>query len=741
MNNVKRKNELIELHCHTKMSAKKGLIGAGDLVRYAYDKGYKAIAITDCNSVQAFPEAYITWKKLWNKYEEKCRQAGIEADKEKFLKIIYGMEGYLINENGDIYSVLILVKNQKGLRNLYELMSRSRIEHYISGKALLPKGLIAQYREGLLIGSCCVGGEVFKAICSAQKVLGSVSDREYRTRIKAIIEYYDFLEIVPFERTSVNDSLLERYMYFASIKIGTRPMAVSSDAYYIEEEDGICWDILTDSEINVDRPRHMLNYDDNCMKFFQRWHAGMPKEFRSLPNRIIKDRNLIADQIEYVVPVRQERIWPQYPDADNELISVCTKRVKELFGDQLNTEVKERLQRELDAIIGNGYAGLYLMWKRLIEKSHEDGYPTMSRGAVGSSLVAYLCGITEINPLSEQNGGYDIPEEVFMGINLNKTPDIDISFTEEIQEKIQEYTNQLPGVELTCKAGTTAAYNDLKMKRIINDYLDKNNMPTLGRKELGHMINVLSGIKTEDGVHSGGVMIIPEGEDVYSITPLKISDYRNELATHFEYHYLDDSILKFDILGFRYLDRLHYLIEKTGVNLENIPLDDEKIISRLCDRKIKSIADFPEFGCEGTRKIIFDAKPDSFGGFVKVCALSHGMNVWKDNQDALFRNKTITLNDCISSREDIMLYLIDKGVSKMDAYDIMKSVYRGKGLKKNHVEMMREYGILEWYIGVCGKIRYLFPKAHAVSYTRLAFQMAYFLIYYPKEYKDSLSIF
>ena len=744
MNNKKRKGDLIELHCHTKMSAKKGLIDAGDLVKYAYEKGYKAIAITDCDSVQAFPEAYKTWKELWNQHVQKCKQDGVEAKKEDFLKIIYGMEGNLIDENGDIYSVLILVRNQIGLSNLYKLISYSLSDHFVDGKALLPKKLINEYRDGLLIGTCCDGGEVFKTICSSQTKHESIIDIDYISRIRNIIEFYDFLEIVSFERTSANDFCLERYMYFASMKINTRPMVVTSDAYYLEPDDKDCWDIQTFNEVNVDRPRHLQKYDDDCLKYFQRWHSSMPKEFKSFPNKIIKDRDYIANQIEEVIPIVEERLWPKYPNAEKELDNICRKRAKEIFGKKLNSEVKERLQRELDAVNKNGYAGLYLMWKKLVEKSHEKGYPTISRGSAASSLIAYLCGITDINPLSEKNGGYNIPEEILMGINLNKIPDININFADEIRYDIQDYVWDLPGVYAACVCSTIARYTDYSLKRKISEYKMKKSNSLYNSLNSRKIIKKLLGVKINDGVYSGGIMALPEQVDIYSITPF-LERYNGrggyDYITHHEYHYLEDSLLKFDILSFRYLDRLHFLLNKTGIKLEEIPLDDMKVIKKLNNKRIKEINDFPEFGYEETRKIVFETNPNCFNDYVKICGLGHGTDVWKDNQDILIKNRTITLSECISSRDDIMLFLMDKGLSRKDAYYIMKSVYMGKGLKKNHEEMMKEKNVPDWYIDVCDKIKYLFPKAHAISYTKMAFHLAYFLVYFTKEYKLALSLY
>ena len=603
-------NGIIELHCHTKMSEGKGLIEPDELVRYAYDKGYKAIAITDCGNVQAFPEVYRTWLKLWNKYEDECRQKGVEADKNDFLKVIYGLEGNMVTEEGRIFPVLLYAKNETGIRNLYKIVTASNLEFY-DKMPLIPRNYLNEHRDGLIVSE--------------------------------------------------------------------------------------------------------------------------------LPDKLFDDGAFIADRIEYVNPLREGRFIPKYPNADEELTNICTERVKELFGDDPDLEVRERLEQELNAIKQNGYAGIYMIWLQLVRKSLDEGYPTGIRGSVGSSLVAYLCGITDINPLSKENDGYQIPVEVFMGLNLDKEPDIDINFGSNIRNVIQEYVSKLPGVGETCHAGTINTMFEKTARRKIERFYEDNGLPVPDEQEMDRLIDKLEGVKTGNGVHPGGIIVCPEGEELVSFTPLTHSFPEKRVTTEFDYHSINDNLLKLDILGHSKYDMLHVLQEKTCVKPEDIPLDDDNVLKVLCDANYEVIDGIPEFGSGYERTMIKAAKPETFDDLVKISALSHGSDVWDGNQKELIESGQIGLSDCIASRDDIMLYLMNMTMPRADAYRIMDSVRKGKGITDEQRQMMKEAGVPEWYIQVCERVRYLFPKSHAVSYTMLAVRLAYYMVYYPDEYYETLS--
>ena len=600
---------VIELHCHTKMSEGKGLIAPEELVRYAYDKGYKSIAITDCGNVQAFPEVYQTWLKMWNEYEEGCRQMGIEADKNDFLKVIYGLEGNLLAEDGNVFPILLYAKNDVGIKNLYKIVTASNLEYY-EKMPLIPREYLDEHRDGLIVSN--------------------------------------------------------------------------------------------------------------------------------LPDKLFDDRAFIADQVEYVKPLREGRFIPEYPNADEELTNTCSERAKELFGDSPDFEVRKRMERELNAIKQNGYSGIYMMWRQLVRKSLDEGYPTGIRGSVGSSFVAYLCGITDINPLSKENGGHQIPVEVFMGLDLDKEPDIDINFGSNIRDVIQEYVSELPGIGETCHAGTITTMFEKTARRKVEGFYEENGLTMPEEQEINRIIDKLVGVKTRNGVHPGGIIVCPEGEELVSFTPLTRPFPGKCVTTEFDYHSIDDNLLKLDILGHIQYDVLHVLKKKTGVSLKDIPLEDEKVLKMLCDVECEEIKDFPEFGSEYTRAMIKVAKPETFDDLVKISALSHGTEVWYGNQMELIESGQIGLSDCIASRDDIMLYLMNMTMPKADAYRIMESVRKGKGLTDEQKQVMKEIGVSEWYIKVCEKIRYLFPKSHAVSYTMLAVRLAYYMVYYPDEYSEAL---
>ena len=731
---------IIELHCHTKMSEGKGLIAPDKLVRYAYDKGYKAIAITDCGNVQAFPEAYRTWLKLWNEYEDGCRQKGEEADKRDFLKVIYGLEGNLLAEDGNVYPILIYAKNDEGIKNLYRIVTASNLEYY-DKIPLIPRKYLDEHRGGLIVGAACEDGEVFAAINASDYELSKKESLPYNELIKKRVLYYDFLEMVPYDRFEGEKGFqFDRYMCYETVNIGLRPMIAASDAYYLSETDKDCWEILIGNGEGVsNRPRHLMNYDKESKRPFKTWTYGMPEELRELPDKLFDNRILIADQIEYVNPLRAGRFMPEYPNADEELTKICNERVKVLFGNAPDFEVRKRLERELTAIKENGYAGIYMMWRQLVRKSLDEGYPTGVRGAVGSSFVAYLCGITDINPLSKENGGYQIPVEVFMGLNLDREPDIDINFGPNIRDVIQEYVGELPGVGEICHGGTISTMAEKTAKRIIERYFEENDLSMPEEKEMDALIEKLTGVKRGNGVHPGGIIVCPEGEELVSFTPLTHPYPGKSITTEFDYHSIDDNLLKLDILGQIQLDTLHVLQEKTGVRVEDIPLYDEEVLRLLCDVECEEIVDFLEFGSKYTRAIIKVAKPESFDDLVKISALSHGTDVWHGNQRELVESGQISLSDCIASRDDIMLYLMNMTVPKDDAYRIMDSVRKGKGLTDEQKRLMKDVGVPEWYIQVCEKIRYLFPKAHAVSYTMMAVRLAYYMVYYPDEYYESLS--
>ena len=726
----------IELHCHTTMSAEKGLIRPADLVRYAYESGYKAVAITDCGNVQAFPEAYRTWKKLWDEYRKKNSIEDDEPVGDEFLKVIYGMEGYLTDEvsaleegypeDREYYPILIYAKDEKGIRNLYKIVTASHLQYY-DELLLIPRTVLDEYREGLLVGSVCDGGEVYTAVHSGSCTR---TDEEYRRDIKRKISYYDFVEVSPF--SSGPD---ERYMYHC-YKNGALLVA-ASDAYYMDEEDKTVWEILTSKNDKQysDRPRHIMKYEKNP---FRCWHAGMPEVLKIIPDAVFYNQSIITDQIGYLSPLRKGRYLPKYPDADEKLAKICREKATELYGKQLPEEVKDRLGRELQGICKKGYAGIFMIWHLLARESEDKGYLVVARGAAASSFVAFLCGITEINPLSQKAGGNNVPFETFFGLDFEKEPDIEMNFAGEIQEYIQNHVSKLPGIGETCYAGTIGTLQEERAKRLIEVYCDKNEMPLPGESDVNHYVKMLAEVKTRDGQHPGGIVVCPD-EEIVSFTPLQHPENSNRVITQFEYHSIDHNLLKLIILSVRSLDLLHELQEMTGIPAKEIPMDDDKVLSLLCDPELKELPGIIEFGSEAIRRMIGELRPKSFSDLIKISALAHGTEVWWGNQRELVTQNRIGLQDCISARDDIYLLLLDKGMDRIDAYMIMDSVRRGKGLNDRQRKQMVEVGVPEWYISVCEKIKYLFPKAHCASYTLLAWRLAYYKVYYPDLFEEAMA--
>ncbi len=729
-------NGIIELHCHTTMSEGRGLMDPRELVRFAWVCSYRALAITDHMTVQAFPAAYAEWKKLWDAYRKQCEDGGEQANIEDYLKLIYGMEGDMRGEDGKIYSVLLYVKNETGLRNLYRMITEACLKAADPKYPVISRALLDRYREGLLVVSAGVGGEIRELIRGKVSSLNETMEEDALDELKKKAAYYDFLEVTPSE---THDLV---YLYYGSVKLGDVPMVAGSDARYFNEKDRLSYEILISEagKAEEDKVFHELMDDDEpYYSYFYAPAKGDPEELQGITERLFENRKLIEQQIEYIAPLREGKFRPVWPNAEEEITRICEDRVKELFGENPDPEVRARLDRELTGICKNGYAGYYLMWRKLVQKSLEAGYPVGCRGSVGSSFVAYLCGITEINPLSAACGGYDIPVETFLGFHLDKEPDIDINFAPSIRETVQEAVKELPGVGETCHAGTIGVRTRQQAEAMIKKYYDGKNRNLPDREFMENLTEDLAGTKRVNGIHPGGIMVCPEGEELASFTPLIHPEYGKAVTTAFEYHELWGSLLKLDILGHDSYELLHFLQDHTGVKIEDIPLEEKEVLSYLCDESIPEIRDIPEYGADFVRRVIAQTGARTFEDLVKISGLCHGTDVWMDNQEPLFRRGTITLKECIASRDDILLTLLSYGIGREDAYRIMELVRKGKGLKEEQAHLMTEAGLPDWYLNVCRKVRYLFPKAHAVAYAMMAVRLAYFKIHYSDAYKEGLA--
>lgn len=720
---------MIELHCHTKMSAWKGLIEPKELIQHAYENGYKAIAITDCGNVQAFPEAYKTWKRLWEEHKKECMAQGKEPDQANFLKVIYGLEGYLTDDYEKSYPILIYARNETGIRNLYKIVTASHLE-YFDKIPLIPRKLLDDNRDGLLLGSVNDGGEVYEAIHSD---MGNRGDAEYIDDFKRILSYYDFCE-VSLSASGPDERYIYHVMKYGGVLVAT------SDAYYINEDEMPFWDMLTSRTGGKQdgRYHHLIDYVKE-KRAYGCWSEGCPDELKKVPTEVIKNQSFVADQIDYVSPLREGRFIPDYPDADNELKKICEDKAKSLYGDELPKEVKIRLNLELEGICQHGYSSIIMYWRSLVCESDRLGYPVCSRGAVASSLVAYLCGITKINPLPKGFGGFNIPIETFLGLGLDKEPDIDMNFSPEIRDRIQNYVRELPDIGEICHGGTIAKLRNNWASLFIQDYCRENQILQIDSKRRNELSERIEGVKKGDGMHPAAVFICPTGEELSAFTPLQHPYMSKEVVSQFDYHVVSENLLRLDILALPELSILNKLHNMTGFDPDNISLNDDQVLQNLCDPEPEVIPGIIKMGTETAREVIRDVGPSVFGDLVKVVGIIHGMDVWDGNQRELVKEKKIRFQDCIGTRDDIFLLLLERGGDKKTAFEIMESVRKGKGLNTLQENLMRKYGIDEWYIEVCRKIKWLLPKAHAVSYTLLAWQLAYYRTFYPEQFSEVLS--
>ena len=760
----------VELHLHTQMSQMDAVTSATDLIKRAASWGMKSIAITDHGVVQAFPEA-----------KKAADAVGI--------KVIYGVEAYFVPDEElpdekDAYKkvrpyhAIILIKNYKGLRNLYELISISHL-HYFHKRPRILKSVYEKYKEGLILGSACEQGELYRAIVNKK------SEEE----IERIANYYDYLEVQPLGNNEfmLRDGTFESKQDLENVnkkiidlgdKLGKLVVA-TCDVHFMDPQDEIYRRILMAGQGFSDC--------DNQAPLYLRTTEEMLKEFYYLSESkareiVIENTNKIADMCEEISPISKDKCPPHIDGAEEEIKTICNQKAKELYGDPLPEIVSDRLKRELDSIIKNGFSTLYLIAQKLVKKSNDDGYLVGSRGSVGSSFVANMLSITEVNSLPPHyrcpnckysdftdygigNGvdlpdkncpkcgeklfkdGMDIPFETFLGFKGDKEPDIDLNFSGEYQAKIHKYTEKLFGEGKTFKAGTVGTMAEKTAFGYVKKYYEERNKPVTNA-EISRIVQGLLGVKRTTGQHPGGIVVVPHERDIYEFCPVQhpADDPNSDIiTTHFDYHSIDKNLLKLDMLGHDDPTMIRMLQDLTGIDPKTIPLDDKKVMSLFTSTKALGIEPHqinsevgsfgvPEFGTKFVRGMLMDTKPTTFEELIRISGLSHGTDVWLNNAQELINNGTVTLKEAICTRDDIMTYLIKKNLPSEDAFKIMENVRKGKGLKEEQEAMMREYNVPEWYIDSCKKIKYMFPKAHAVAYVTMAFRIAWFKVYYPLAY-------
>ena len=685
------------------------------------------------------------------------------------------------------YHAIILAENNIGRENLYRLVSASHLQ-YFNRHPRVPKSLLLKYREGLILGSACEAGELYRALL----------DGKAEEEIARIVNFYDYLEIQPLGNNhfmidspkvpAVNSE--EDIMDFNRriVALGeefNKPVVATCDVHFLDPEDEVYRRIIMAGKGFDDA--------DNQAPLYLRTTEEMLKEFEYLGSDkarevVVTNTNKIADRIDVMSPVRPDKCPPVIPDSDKTLTEICYNKAHELYGEELPAIVKDRLDKELHSIISNGFAVMYIIAQKLVWKSVEDGYLVGSRGSVGSSLVAFMAGITEVNSLSAHyrcpnchyydfdspevkafagnagcdmpdkicpvcgkplvKDGFDIPFETFLGFKGDKEPDIDLNFSGEYQSKAHKYTEVIFGAGQTYRAGTVGTLADKTAYGYVKNYYEERGK----RKrscEINRIVLGCTGVRRSTGQHPGGIIVLPVGEDINSFTPVQhpANDMTTDIVTtHFDYHSIDHNLLKLDILGHDDPTMIRMLQDLTGIDPTTIPLDDPGVMSLFQNTSALGITPddidgcpvgslgIPEFGTDFVIQMLLDTKPKCFSDLIRISGLGHGTDVWLGNAQTLILEGTADISHCICCRDDIMIYLINKGVDSALSFTIMESVRKGKGLKPEFESAMKEKDVPDWYIASCKKIKYMFPKAHAAAYVMMAWRIAYCKINYPLAY-------
>ena len=763
----------VELHLHTVMSNMDALTDTKAAIKQAAAWGHKAIAITDHGCYQSFTDA-LHVVEAWGGGPK-------VAGTDDVIKILYGCEGYLVENEEAKYPwhVILFAKNQTGLRNLYHLISDSNLKYFKRSRNRIPREELIKLREGLIIGSACEAGELFQAILRGD---------DWET-LKEIASFYDYLEIQPLannrfmlEKGLAKDEEQLREYNRTVVRLGEelgKMVVATGDVHFLHPEDEIFRHILlaTKGFDDADKPNPLyFRTTDDMLREFA--YLGEEKAYEV----VVTNPNLIADMCDEIRPVPHNLFAPKIENSVEDLKSLVYGKMHRLYGENPPELIRKRIDTELNDIITCHYDVIYMSAQRLVQNSLEHGYLVGSRGSVGSSIVAFMSGITEVNsfpphyrcpnpeckyttfdvPEGYECGadlpdavcpkcgtpyakeGFNIPFETFLGFGGDKVPDIDLNFSGEYQARAHAYCTEMFGKSHVFRAGTIGTVAEKTAFGYVKKYLEERGK-TASNAEKARLATGCVGVRRTTGQHPGGLVVIPQENEIWDFCPVQHpADDPNsdQITTHFEYHSMEENLLKLDMLGHDDPTMIRMMEDLTGVDAKTIPLDDKQTMSIFTSSKVLGYENdeilgptgavaVPEFNTRFTRGVLLDTKPEKFDFLVRISGYTHGTDVWLGNAKDLIVSGTARVDQTIGCRDDIMIYLISCGLPEKRAFKIMESVRKGKGLPEGAEEEMVAAGVPDWYIGSCKKIKYLFPKAHAVAYVMMAFRIAWFKVNHP----------
>ncbi len=747
------------------------------LNRFKLDTVAKALGVSLDNHHRAVDDAACT-AEIFVRFVKMLKDRGIEdldALNEK------GSFSEHMIRKMPTYHAIILATGETGRVNLYRLVSESHLNYY-NRRPRLAKSLYMKYRDGLMIGTACEAGELYQAI------LRGAPEQE----ITRLVEFYDYLEIQPIgnnafmirkeDVSAVSSEEDLKEINRKIVKLGEKfhkPVVATCDVHFIDPQDEVYRRIIMSGKGFDDADNQAPLYfrtTDEMLEEFSYLGSGKAEEV------VVTNPRKIAEMVDKISPIRAGKFPPVIENSDTDLRNICYNRAHELYGEKLPEIVETRLEKELNSIISNGYAVMYIIAQKLVWKSNEDGY------LVGSSFVATMAGITEVNPLSPhylcekckyvdfdsdevkayagksgcdmpdkkcpkcgaplQKLGFDIPFETFLGFKGNKEPDIDLNFSGEYQSKAHKYTEVIFGAGQTFRAGTIGTLAEKTAFGYVKNYYEERGVHKRNC-EIDRIVSGCTGIRRTTGQHPGGIIVLPFGEDINSFTPVQhpANDNNTDIVTtHFDYHSIDSNLLKLDILGHDDPTMIRMLEDLTGFDAQQVPLDEPHVMSLFESTKALGITPddiggcplgclgIPEFGTDFVIQMLLDTKPKSFSDLIRISGLSHGTDVWLGNAQTLVEEGKATISTAICTRDDIMIYLIGKGLDSEESFTIMEFVRKGRGLKPEWEKEMKEHDVPDWYIWSCKKIKYMFPKAHAAAYVMMAYRIAYYKIFYPLAY-------